>query len=162
MRGINDADMPKSNVNRCKQEIIDRLEKKRRPIFVDEADRLHIDIVEHFRDILDATGAPPVLIGEEGLLGLLAERRRIWSRVVEEVEFGAISADEIAIYAIQAAGLDIPGDLCIKIKDKAEGDFRLVRNMMRLLERAAKAADTLKINTEILESVLSARSWRRK
>lgn len=161
VRGKNDADMPKSNVHRCKQEIIDILEKDRKPLFFDEADRLPVNIIEHIRDIADITGVPPVLIGEEGLNGLLRERRRIWSRVVEEVEFGPISAGEIAVYAMQAAGLDIPAELCIKIKDKAEGDFRLVRNMTRLLERAAKAADTVKVNKDILETVLSARSWRR-
>ena len=162
VRAKNDADMPRMNAHRCKQEIINRLERDRKPLFIDEADRLHIDLVEHLRDILDITGSPPILIGEEGLLGLLAERRRIWSRVVEEVEFGPISGGEIGIYAMQAAGLDIPGELCIQIKEKAEGDFRLVRNMTRLLERAAKAADTFKVSKEILDTVLSARSWRRK
>ena len=55
VRGRNDADMPKANVHRCKQEIIDILEKDRKPLFFDESDRLPINIIEHIRDIADIT-----------------------------------------------------------------------------------------------------------
>lgn len=161
VRGKNSADYPRSNGARCKDEIMRLLDAKKMPIFVDEADRLKIEHIEHLRDILDVMNVPVVLIGEEALYGLLTERRRIWSRVIQEVEFGPINGDEVGIYAYQAAGLDIPGELCIKIAKKAEGDFRLVRNMMLLLERAAKAADTLKVDKDILDSVFSIRSWRR-
>lgn len=161
VRGKNDADMPKSSGNRCKQEIVALLNRKRKPLFIDEADRLHISRIEDLRDIHEITGAPIILIGEEGLHGLLAERRRIWSRVAHEVEFGPIVGSEVGIYAMQAAGLDIPGELCIDIATRAEGDFRLVRNMMLLLEKAAKAADTIKVSKEILKSVFDARKWRR-
>ena len=108
------------------------------------------------------TGAPIVLIGEEGLLGLLSERRRIWSRVAYEVEFGPISASEVAIYAMQSAALDIPPELCATIAKKSEGDFRLVRNMMLLLEKAAKAAENFTVDRKMLDLALSAHSWRRK
>jgi hypothetical protein len=103
-----------------------------------------------------------VLIGEEGLLGLLAERRRIWSRVVHDVEFGPINGMEVSVYAAQAAGLTILPDLCGRIAEKSEGDFRLVRNMMILLEKAAKAAETLKVDTAMLDAVFASRSWRRE
>lgn len=91
VRGRN-GDVPTHNGNRCKEIIVDLLNKKRVPLFIDEADRLKIDRIEDLRDIHEMTGAPVVLIGEEGLLGLLSERRRIWSRVAHEVEFGPISA----------------------------------------------------------------------
>ena len=108
------------------------------------------------------TGAPVVLIGEEGIFGLLSERRRIWSRVAYEVEFGPISAAEVALYAMQAAGLDIPPALSAEIAKKTEGDFRLVRNMMILLEKAAKASGSFAVDARMLETVLTARTWRRK
>lgn len=162
VRAKNDADFPTSNAMRCKREIIELLEGQRKALFIDEADRMPVELIEHLRDILDLTGVPPILIGEEGLYGRLRHRRRIWSRVVQEVEFGPINGSEIGIYALQAAGLDIPGELCLEIKEKAEGDFRLVRNMTRLLEKAAKAADTVKINSEILETVFNTRTWRRR
>ena len=161
VRGKN-GDLPKLNADRCKQAIIDLLERDRKPLFIDEADRLAIGRIEDLRDILEMTGAPIILIGEEAIFGLLSERRRIWSRVAYEVEFGPISPAEVALYAMKAAGLDIPAELCQQIAGRAEGDFRLVRNMMLLLEKAAKAAETFKVDEPMLETVFSARPWRRK
>lgn len=161
VRGKN-MDMPRHTGNRCKEMIVQLLETTRQPIFIDEADRLHIDRIEDLRDIHEQTGAPIVLIGEEGIFGLLSERRRIWSRVAHEVEFGAISPAEVGMYAMQAAGLEVSGQLCAEITKKAEGDFRLVRNMMLLLEKAAKASEQWSVDREMLDMVLSARSWRRK
>lgn len=161
VRGKN-MDMPRHTGNRCKEMIVQLLEDNRRPIFVDEADRLHVDRIEDLRDIHEMTGAPVVLIGEEGIFGLLSERRRIWSRVAHEVEFGAISPAEVAMYAMQAAGLEIDGQLCAEITKRAEGDFRLVRNMMILLEKSAKASEQWSVDRAMLDLVLSARSWRRK
>ena len=120
VRGSNE-DMPRYSGNRCKEIIVrllrDKHEKTKQhvPLFVDEADRLKIDRIEDLRDIYEMTGAPVILIGEEGLLGLLSERRRIWSRVVHSVEFGPINAAEVGTYGNRAAGLKIPPDLCQRI-----------------------------------------------
>ena len=161
VRGSNE-DMPRYNGNRCKEIIVRILNEKKQPLFIDEADRLKIDRIEDLRDIYEMTGVPIILIGEEGLLGLLSERRRIWSRVVHNVEFGPINAAEVAIYANRAAGLKISPELCLKVAEKSEGDFRLVRNMMILLEKAAKAAGSLYVDKAMLDTVFSARDWRRK
>lgn len=160
LRGRN-GDMPRHTGNRCKQMIVDVLDKNRQPLFIDEADRLSVARIEDLRDIFEITAVPVVLIGEEGLTGLLAERRRIWSRVAHEVEFGPISAAEVALYAMQAAGLKIPAPLCSAITEKAEGDFRLVRNMALLLEKAAKAREDFTVDQVMLDTVFTAKSWRR-
>lgn len=161
VRGKN-MDMPRHTGNRCKEQIVQLLRDNRKALFIDEADRLHIDRIEDLRDIHEMTGVPVILIGEEGIFELLSSRRRIWSRVAHEVEFGPVSPTEVALYAMQVAGLDIPAALCARIADKAEGDFRLVRNMMLLLEKAAKAAEKFDVDAAMLDTVLSARSWRRK
>ena len=161
VRGSNE-DMPRYNGNRCKEIIVRLLQEKRQPLFIDEADRLRIDRIEDLRDIYEMTGVPVILIGEEGLLGVLSERRRIWSRVVHSVEFGPINAAEVSVYGNRAAGLKISPELSRRIAEKSEGDFRLVRNMMLLLEKAAKAAGSLEVDTPMLETVFSARDWRRK
>lgn len=161
VRGKN-GDLPKLNADRCKQAIVDLLERERKPIFVDEADRLAIGRIEDLRDILEMTGAPIILIGEEAIFGLLSERRRVWSRVAHEVEFGPISPAEVGLYAMKAAALDIPPELCQRIAERAEGDFRLVRNMMLLLEKAAKAAESFTVDAAMLDTVFAARPWRRK
>lgn len=161
VRGTNE-DMPRHTGNRCKELIVKLLEKKRQPLFIDEADRLQIARIEDLRDIHEATGVPVVLIGEEGIFGLLSERRRIWSRVAHEVEFGPISPAEVALYAMQAAGLEIPLALSKEIAQKTEGDFRLVRNAMILLEKSAKASGSFSVDQKMLDAALSAHSWRRK
>lgn len=161
VRGKN-TDMPRHTGNRCKEMIVQLLEENRQPLFVDEADRLHIDRIEDLRDIHEMTGAPIVLIGEEGIFGLLHERRRIWSRVAHEVEFGPLSPAEVGIYAMQAAGLEIPGDLCGRMAQRSEGDFRLVRNMLLLLEKTARATGTKTVDTEMLDLALASKPWRRK
>lgn len=155
------GDMPRFRGNRCKEMIVDFLDKKRVPLFIDEADRLDIARIEDLRDIIEITGVPVILIGEDGLTGLLSERRRIWSRVVDEVKFAALSAAEVALYAMQAAGLKIPAELCASITKKAEGDFRLVRNMVLLLEKAAKAREDFTVDKDTLKAVFEAKSWRR-
>ena len=161
VRGKN-GELPRSTANRSKQQIVELLERDRKPLFVDEADRLAISRIEDLRDIHEMTGVPIILIGEEGIFGLLSERRRIWSRVAHEVEFGPISPAEVALYAMQAAGLNIPPDQCARIAERAEGDFRLVRNMILLLEKTAKAAESFDVDASMLDTIFSARTWRRK
>lgn len=155
------GDMARHNGNRCKELIVNALDENFMPIFIDEADRLAIGRIEDLRDIQERTGIPIVLIGEQGLSGMLSERRRIWSRVVDEVEFGPINAMEVGLYTMQAANLSIPPALCKKMADKADGDFRLVRNMTMLLEKSAKATETYTIDKAMLEDVFGQRSWKR-
>ena len=122
VRGTNE-DMPRHTGNRCKEFIVKLLEKKRQPLFIDEADRLQI---------------------------------------AHEVEFGPISPAEAALYAMQAAGLEVPLALAKEIAQKTEGDFRLVRNAMILLEKSAKATGSFTVDQKMLDAALSAHSWRRK
>ncbi|CAK7025237.1 MAG: hypothetical protein DELT_02554 [Desulfovibrio sp.] len=160
VKGAN-GDKPRYNKDRCKDMIIALLKNKRMAIIVDEADRLSEERIEDLRDISKRTGAAIVFVAEEDIFGLLSGRRRFWSRVVYEIEFGPINAAEVAVYAMKAAGLDIPAEQCRTIATRAEGDFRLVRNMMLAVERAAKAAGTFKVDADMLETALATRTWRR-
>ena len=65
------------------------------------------------------------------------------------------------MYAMQNFCLNIPGDICRLITQKCEGDFRLVRNMMFLIEKAAKAAEVSTIDKQILETAIAGHSWKR-
>lgn len=148
-------DMPRHNGTRCKEMIIEILEEDYKPLFIDEADRLSIDRIEDLRDIFEMTGVPIVLIGEEGIWGLLRERRRIMSRVAHEVEFSPISPVEVSLFLNKAADLLVPADLCQRITKQADGDFRVVRNIGLQLEKVAKASENYNVDTEMLDSVLS-------
>ncbi len=153
---------PTRSAAACKDRLINRLEDEPQTIYVDEADRLHVDRIEDLRDIHDETGSPIVLIGERELHGLLGERRRIWSRVKQVVEFEKVAEEDVAILAADAAGLDVDPDACAQIVKKSDGDFRLVWTLLAGLEKAARARQTEQINTKMVEDVAKkALNWRR-
>lgn len=150
----------------CKIRIIETLEKRRAQgaaatIYMDEADRLHFGRIEDLRDIHEATGAAVILIGEEELLGLLSQRRRIWSRVTQEVAFAPADDGDIASFAMEAAGLDLTPQATAMIRTTSDGDMRLVRNMVQLLEQAARARETSLVDDTMVAAIQKQRSWRR-
>ncbi len=149
------------SANGCKVKIMHALNQDRRTVFIDEADRLHISRIEDLRDIHDETGCPIVLIGEEELIGALGERRRIWSRVTQEVKFEPSTETDIIIYSLEAADLDIDPEAAAFMRRQSDGDFRLIHSMTVLLEQAAKARQTSTINVSMVHDVVAKRSWRR-
>jgi DNA transposition AAA+ family ATPase len=142
-------------VDRAKKTAIDSLEKQPRTILVDEADRLNIDLIEHFRDVHDLVGVPVVLIGEEHLFPTINARRRIWSRVMQTVEFGPITCEDILLFALEAASLRLDPDAAEKIGAKAGGDFRLVWAHIHALEQMARAAGTKTVDARMVEALAS-------
>jgi len=145
----------------CKRRVIESLDAAPRTIFVDEADRLHVERIDDLRDIHDMTGAPVVLIGELEMKGLLGERRRIWSRVKQVIEFGPVSEEDVAILAEEAAGLEVAPEAGALIVRRADGDFRLVWTLLGHLEKAAKARDTKVIDAKLAGDVArQVATWR--
>lgn len=142
--------------------IIEALDAEPITIFVDEADRLHVDRIDDLRDIHDLTGTPIVLIGENELRGLLGERRRIWSRVKQVVEFGPVSEEDVAVLADEAANLNLGPEACARVVAHADGDFRLVWSLLGHLERAAKTRETDAVDAKMVAAVAKkVVSWRR-
>ncbi|EHJ46360.1 hypothetical protein DFW101_0343 [Solidesulfovibrio carbinoliphilus subsp. oakridgensis] len=159
------AQAPRSS-HACKVRVIEVLEKRRvqgtaTSIYMDEADRLAFGRIEDLRDIHEATGAAVVLIGEEELIGLLSQRRRVWSRVTQEVSFAPVDEGDIAAFALEAAALDLTPEACAMIRATSDGDMRLVRNMVQLLEQAAKARETDLVDAAMVAAVQKQKSWRR-
>ncbi|HCR12898.1 MAG TPA: DNA transposition protein [Desulfovibrio sp.] len=160
-----DQKCPRS-AHACKIRIVETLEKRRKQggavtIYMDEADRLAFGRVEDLRDIHEATGAAVILIGEEELIGLLSQRRRVWSRVTQEVPFGPVDEADIAAFALEAASLDLTPEACAMVRTTSDGDMRLVRNMVQLLEQAAKARETNRADAAMVKAIQKQRSWRR-
>jgi len=159
------AKAPRS-ASTCKVKIIEALEKRRdhgqvATIYMDEADRLHFSRIEDLRDIHEATGAAVILIGEEELIGLLSQRRRVWSRVTQEVAFAPVDEADVAAFALESASLDLTPEACAMVRTTSDGDMRLVRNMVGLLEQAAKARETNIADVAMVKAVQKQRSWRR-
>jgi hypothetical protein len=142
-------------VDRAKKTAVDSLEKTRRTILVDEADRLDINLIEHLRDIHDLVGVPVVLVGEENLFSNINARRRIWSRVMQTVEFGPITCEDILLFGLEAAGLRLDPEAAEKVGAKSSGDFRLVWSHVHALEQMARAAGSQKVDARMVEALAS-------
>lgn len=151
--------MPGS-VEKCKQMLFSELEVSPKAIVVDEADRFrNVGMLEHFRDLHDITGCPVMFVGERVLYKKVNSKRRIWSRVVQVVEFGPISVQDIQLFGLKAAELKIKKDAAERLRNRSEGDFRLIWQDVRALERMAMAVPTKDIEEEM---VLKLRNRRPK
>lgn len=121
----------------CKRLIIDKLRRDPKPLIVDEADRLAVPRFEDLRDINEASEAAVILIGEEGLLGKLAAKDRIYTRVAEVVKFEPVDKGDITLYAAQMADLKLSGEAAAMLAKKSDGSFRMVHiYMLRIAEFA--------------------------
>ena len=141
---------------RSKQTILSALSDEPRPIFVDEADRLHVGRLEDLRDIHDVTGSPIVLIGEMGLPTKVRARERINDRIPAafRVHFDAITAQDILVFAKDSAELTLTPEAAALVRTVTKGNFRRVYNAMLSLERAAKVANSNDVNAEICRVAL--------
>ena len=136
----------------AKNLVIESLETEPRILFVDEADRLRHGLIEHLRDIHDLSGAPVVLIGENGLVTRLEPHRRLWSRVTRQVYFDAITPDDIAIFALQAADLELDSAASRRVAKAGEGDFRLVYRIVQDLEQMARASGRSEVDAAMADA----------
>lgn len=109
----------------------------RRPIIVDEA---HFVASKRFVDVLrelsDKSGAPLILIGEEGLPSALEKFERVHNRVLEWVAAQPCDAEDFALLAAaRCRGIKIAGDLAAEILSKTRGNTRrIVVNMSKIVE----------------------------
>ncbi len=145
------------STERCKKVACEELERQQKTVLVDEADRLPVGLVEHFRDIHDVAGVPIVLIGEEHLFPTLAARRRLWSRVTQTVEFKSIAIEDIVLFGMKAADLRINPDAAARISSRSSGDFRLVWTDVQALEQMARAAGTKQADMKMVENLSQRR-----
>lgn len=141
---------------RCRTILLKALEKPTLPIFVDEADRLHISCLEALRDLHDVCGCPVVLIGELGLPTRVSARSRINDRIpgAFRVKFDSISKKDVALYAQGAAGLTLSMEATVETHAATKGNFRKVYNAVMLLERAARARGTADVDAAMARAAL--------
>lgn len=137
----------------CKRLIIDRLKTERRAVIVDEADRLTLGRLEDLRDINEASEAAIVLIGEEGLLGKLNSKQRIYSRVAEVVRFEPIRKEDIIIYGAEMADLKISPEAAALLARKCGSSFRVVYNFMLKIAEYGQANKLAVIEASHIEAL---------
>lgn len=110
-----------------------------RPLILDEADHLvRRNAIEIVRDIADGSGAPLILIGEEGLPQKLGRWERVQSRVLDWVQAEPASRQDVAQLAmIYAPGIEVEQALREAILSATRGSFRRISvNLARAHEMA--------------------------
>ncbi len=145
------------SVEACKKIACKELENQQKTLLIDEADRLPVGLVEHLRDLHDASGMPVVLIGEEHLFPVLSARRRLWSRVTQTVEFKPISTEDIVLFGLKAADLRVLPDVAAAIWRRSSGDFRLIWTDMQALEQMARAQGAKQADLKMVEALQARR-----
>ena len=145
-----------------KQTLLKRLTDYPAPIFIDEADRLHVSRLEDLRDIHDITGAPIILVGEMGLPTKVSARTRINDRIPASfrVNFGAISRTDIMIYATKVAEITLSPEAGSVVYEATKGNFRRVYNTMLSLANATKASGKTEVSAEMARAVLASAKKR--
>lgn len=143
-----------NTIEKCRSYLTHTLSLSRRTIIVDEADRLSsVRMIEHFRDIHDVTGAPVIMVGELSLYSSISSARRLWSRVTQTVEFGAITTEDIMLFGMKSAQLKIEPDAAVLLGKQAEGDFRLIWQAVRRLESVCRAGGTNQVGVAMVKSL---------
>lgn len=147
---------------KCKSSIMTTLKDGPMPLFVDEADRLHVSRLEDLRDIHDITGSPVILIGEMGLPTRVSARSRINDRIPQafRVHFDSIGRTDIMLYAMKAANLALTPEAASVVDSHTKGNFRRVHNAMLTLEAAAKANATSEISADLARASLAQASGK--
>ncbi len=160
---------PKRNREWCFRAIVESLYQNPDTIlFIDEADRMKNNFLEIVRDITRITLCPVVLIGEPGLLPMMQQNERVWTRTFEPVLFTPMKESDVIIYAQDSAGVEIPLEVAkilhqTKTKKTANGNFRLVKRALLYAIAYANAAKTEEITVKIAEmAIKSAIRWANK
>lgn len=163
------VDSPKRNKEWCFRTIIENLyQNSDTIIFIDEADRMRNNFLEIVRDITRITLCPVVLIGESGLLPMMQQNERVWTRTFEPVQFVPMQPSDLLIYAQEAAGAELSLEVAsilhqTKTKKTANGNFRLVKRALLYAIAYANAAKSAEITVQIAEiAIKSAIRWANK
>jgi len=131
------------------EDCVERLKANPVPIFLDEMDKMPFKFLNIVRDLSKETLAPIILIGEETLVSVMERVGRLSSRTYQALEFEGIRVEDIALYAKETAGLNLPHSVRNILYKSSGGDFRLVRRDLIALVQNANAKRTTTITDEM-------------
>lgn len=122
-------------------QVAEQLVLSKRPLIIDECDYL-VDrgSVEIIRDIYEASLAPIMMIGEEGLPGKLRRWERMHGRVLDWCPAQPASLeDALALRDLYATQVSISDDLMAVVHGLAEGSVRRICVNLERIQDAALA-----------------------
>lgn len=130
--------------------ICEALAKNPRPIYVDEADHLFVQMsmLESLRDIYDLSGCPVILCGMEEIGRRIQAHARFARRVTQWIEFEGIDLQDTKILAETLCEVDLADDLLRHLHKEARGNIgRMVVGLTKI-ERMAKASGLDEVNID--------------
>jgi DNA transposition AAA+ family ATPase len=145
----------------CFEAIKGKLWSEPKAVLIDEADKLNDNLIEWVRDLADLTFVPFALIGEKLVLRRMQKEKRVWSRTLRAIEFGAITTKDILFFARQAADMTLSADQAEQVRAGTEGDFRLVSRVIRKLEDLSEVNQPGKITDEMVKVAIKQGLWGR-
>ena len=148
------ADVRPTRSDACLNIIGDTMAKSRRLIMIDEADLLSMEVLEMLRNVNERYACPVMLIGEEGLKGRVASRRRLQSRIRRRMEFGSVNQQDINYFFRQSLGLKVNPEITSAIQKHCGGDWRPILTVAIGIERSMKASDLKECTMELVNDVI--------
>lgn len=120
-------------------------------LVIDEASRLTIDHIEHFRDLFDNTGTPTILVGEPDIYSRVVGHAPLKRRIRKFVEFGPATVEDTIIFGIKCFKLKLEPKAAILLHELTQGNMGYIENRMYALRQAARKAQTDKIDRDMVE-----------
>ena len=139
---------PKGTLAQLASEVIERLGRSRRPVMIDEADKL-VDkkMIELVREIQEFSYCPFILIGEEALASKLMRVERVHNRVLEWVLAQPCdAADTGKLAALYAPDIAIADDLIEKMRRVCDGRARRIVTTLSQLREWCKAQGVTEVD----------------
>lgn len=148
----------KGRIESSLEVIGDEMVRERRLIIVDEADLLPISLLEMLRNVNERYSCPILLIGEDELIGKVASRRRISSRIRCRMEFAPMGQADVVLFFKKALDLSISPTLTAMIHRHSKGDWRPVLTVAVSIERAMKASGLNELTEQLVKEIISGNS----
>jgi DNA transposition AAA+ family ATPase len=130
--------------------------EQRRIIIIDEIDQVPWNLVKIARTLVDKVGVSVILIGEPEFIPKINKHQRYWSRCLNQVvEFTAITPSDISCFAQQACDVVLTEDGSQQLFKESAGDFRVVRQHMRIIERVVRLNHIEKVDARAITQALA-------
>lgn len=125
-------------------------------LIIDEADYLAKgaqppntpSLLDTVRDLHDASGAPVLLVGMDGLAKVLSRFAQFWDRVRMSEEFAPLEVGEVIRLAAELSGLTMDATSAELIRRATDGNLRQTILHLARLEAMAKTQGSQKVLPE--------------
>ena len=148
------AKMRPGRIAGCLEVIQEEMARRRRLVIIDEADLIPLSLLEMLRNINERYACPILLIGEDGLKGKIAQRKRISSRIRRRMEFEPVTQPNIVLFFRKALEMNVNSGITQLIHRHCEGDWRPVLKIAGDIERAVEASGLREIPEELVRDII--------